>query len=111
MARWEYQFGVYVEADTAEAAWQKLLPADKILTEIDPDYVIEGPWPATPSTGVNSGTSPDLATCDNCSATSESGWGDTPLCLDCQRKEDASKVCEEHQRTFEDATCPVCEDS
>lgn len=48
---------------------------------------------------------PGLVTCDNCLATSESGWGDTPLCLDCQRAEDPDLVCEEHQRTFEDE-CP-----
>lgn len=48
-----------------------------------------------------------VVTCDNCPATSEAGWGDTPLCLDCQRKDDPSKVCEEHQRTFEDDACPL----
>lgn len=49
-----------------------------------------------------------LVTCDDCDATSEDGgWGDTPLCLDCQRKDDADKVCEFHQRTFEDGACPL----
>lgn len=47
-----------------------------------------------------------MVTCDLCSATSEAGWGDTPLCLSCQEREDASLVCEEHQRTFVDK-CPL----
>lgn len=44
--------------------------------------------------------------CDECFDTSESGWGDTPLCVDCQREEDPSLVCEEHLRTH-DGTCPL----
>ena len=46
-------------------------------------------------------------TCDQCDATSESGWGDTPLCLTCQKHDDPSQVCEEHQRTFEGDACPL----
>lgn len=57
--------------------------------------------------GVSPAVSPgELVTCDDCPATSESGWGDTPLCLDCQRKADSGLVCEEHLRTFEDE-CPL----
>lgn len=51
-----------------------------------------------------------IVTCDNCDDTSEAGWGDTPLCVDCQTKADPSKVCFTHQRTFEDAVCPLCAD-
>jgi hypothetical protein len=44
------------------------------------------------------------ATCDTCNATSESGWGDTELCLDCEHE---SRVCVDHQRTFDDE-CSLC---
>lgn len=46
-----------------------------------------------------------IVTCDNCTATSESGWGDTPLCTDCEAQEN---VCQWHVRTFYDE-CPLCE--
>lgn len=50
-----------------------------------------------------------LVTCDNCDATDESGWGDTPLCVDCQRKADPSLVCEEHGLTrYPGERCPAC---
>lgn len=42
-------------------------------------------------------------TCDNCPARSESGWGDTGLCLDC---EDPKNICKTHNRTFVGA-CPL----
>ena len=48
----------------------------------------------------------DPVTCDECDATSVSGWGDAPTCLDCTPAED---VCETHQRTT-DGPCPLCED-
>lgn len=50
-----------------------------------------------------------MVTCDNCSAISESGWGDTPLCVDCQRKTDPTLVCEVHELTHErNEACPAC---
>lgn len=45
----------------------------------------------------------NLVTCDNCPATDEAGWGDTPLCLDC---EDEKNICLEHYRTFV-GECPL----
>lgn len=45
-----------------------------------------------------------LVTCDNCEETSEAGWGDTALCLDC---EDPANICKTHNRTFVDE-CPIC---
>lgn len=51
-------------------------------------------------------TTQPLVTCDGCDAHSQTGWGDTPLCLDCQRREDPHHICETHQRTFHD-TCPL----
>jgi hypothetical protein len=48
----------------------------------------------------------DLVSCDGCDATSEDGWGDTALCLDCSP---ADEVCAEHQRTFH-GTCPLDHD-
>lgn len=43
-------------------------------------------------------------TCDTCSATSESGWGDAPTCLDCTP---AEQICAACNRTT-DGPCPVC---
>lgn len=45
----------------------------------------------------------DEVTCDDCDRTSESGWGDLPLCLECAP---AEQVCTEHQHTFTDC-CPL----
>lgn len=47
---------------------------------------------------------PEPVTCDDCPARSESGWGDTPRCLDC---EDPENICPEHNRTFV-GECPLC---
>lgn len=49
---------------------------------------------------------PGTVTCDDCDAASEAGWGDTPLCLDCQTADDPALVCETHQRTH-DGECPL----
>lgn len=48
-----------------------------------------------------------LVTCDNCDATSEAGWGDSPLCLDCEAPEN---ICQEHHLTrYAGLPCPVCQ--
>jgi hypothetical protein len=53
-----------------------------------------------------------LVTCDNCSATSESGWGNTPLCVDCQLKTDPALVCVVHMLTHNRGElCPACQAS
>lgn len=44
-----------------------------------------------------------LVTCDGCDNTSESGWGDTPFCLNCEQP---ANICPEHQRTFV-GSCPL----
>lgn len=50
-----------------------------------------------------------LVTCDDCDATDESGWGDTPLCLACQKKADPSLICSLHALTHtEGELCPAC---
>lgn len=50
-----------------------------------------------------------LVTCDNCDATDEAGWGDTPLCIDCQWYAEPDLVCEDHWVThYPDELCPVC---
>ena len=45
----------------------------------------------------------EVVTCDGCDEVSEAGWGDTPLCLDCEAPEN---VCPEHDRTFY-GRCPL----
>lgn len=47
---------------------------------------------------------PTVVTCDTCTATSGSGWGDQPTCLGCTP---ADLICDRHQRTFVGA-CPFC---
>jgi hypothetical protein len=44
-----------------------------------------------------------FVTCDKCGRLSESGWGDTALCLEC---ESPKNICDEHQRTFV-GSCPL----
>lgn len=55
------------------------------------------PYPETTDTEAT-------VTCDTCSATSQSGWGDAPTCLECTP---AEQICSAHDRTT-DGSCPVC---
>lgn len=69
---------------------------------LDPDSDIlisedHGPYRETADTEAT-------VTCDTCSATSESGWGDAPTCLDCTP---AEQICAACNRTT-DGSCPVC---
>ncbi len=57
MPRYEYQFGVYVDADSEEDAWEEVREVSEALDKIDVEgtSVVEGPFPvkedaAVPST-------------------------------------------------------------
>lgn len=45
MPVYEYSFGVYVEADNEQAAWERVRPVSEKLDEIDVegDSAVEGP--------------------------------------------------------------------
>lgn len=63
--------------------------------------------PTTTTEPADEPVDPDLATCDECGATAEGGWGDAPTCLQCTP---ADLVCTEHQRTLGlPGECPLCE--
>ncbi len=46
MPRYEYQFGVYVDADTKEDAWEEVREISQALDKIDAEgtSVVEGPF-------------------------------------------------------------------
>ncbi len=51
MPRYEYQFGVYVDADSEEDAWEKVREISQALDKIDAEgtSVVEGPFPVSTS--------------------------------------------------------------
>jgi len=56
MPRYEYTFGVYVDADDEQAAWEIVRPISEALDRIDAegDSAVEGPFIA-PSLHVQTG--------------------------------------------------------
>ena len=54
--RYEYQFGVYVDADSPEDAWEMVREVSETLDKIDAEgpSVVEGPFPVTPDAALSS---------------------------------------------------------
>lgn len=56
MPRYEYQFGVYVDADSEEDAWEEVREVSETLDKIDVEgtSVVEGPFLVPPGATVPS---------------------------------------------------------